>query len=391
MADPIYLRTDSRQFFSIGYFDDGNPARQAAMAALWKNFNRPDPSTGETYRILYRLTSRDPDVYVAYFIPPNVPAGRYRAEMFVPGRHATTRRAYFTIANKFRDEDGQRKHDESVAVVDMFDLFDVWTSLGEYDLDPGRDAESGRVHLVSQSTEDPPAEIAFGPVRWAPVVPMPPGAPPFSPPLGTAQERANPFPAGAFAFGKYPIWVGQWFDINPFLSWYSLGYHTGADLNLPGTPDADKDAPIYAVADGVVTNRGTYGGWGNLIVIEHPDALVTLPDGRQQRQKVYTRYGHTRSNILVQTGAAVTRGQHIAYVGAPASAPTAWHLHFDVGYTATLRGNPAHWPNMSRVRALQQAGVSENSADYRNAQAAVKAEVIATYLDPLRFLKDNGV
>ena len=391
MPDPIYIITEDPEFFSIGYHDDGEPARRTAMESLWKRFNRLDPTTGQTFKVWYRPTSRNPDVYVAYWMPPDSPSGRYRVETFVPGKHATTGRAFFTVANNFRQDAGQgeTRHDDTFTIVDMFHLFDVWVSLGEYDLDPGKDLESGRVHQVSQSSEDPPAEVSFGPVRWVPVVAQPAGAGIFDPPLGTPAERALPFATGALAFGKFPIWVGNWFDLNPFLSWYSLGYHTGADLNLPGTPQADKDAPIYAVADGVVSHVGFHGGWGNIVVIEHPEALIRLPDGRQERRSVYSRYGHTQKNILVTKGQTVSRGQHIAFVGAPENALTAWHLHFDVGYSDKFKLIPQHWPDMRRIRQLQKAGASDKSREFLEAQAAVKAEVVAHYLDPLRFLKDN--
>ncbi len=391
MAEPIYLITDDPQFFTIGYFDDGNPARRAKLEARWRHFRRRDPATGHKYQVWFRRTSRRPEVYVAYWMPPDSPAGRYRVETFIPGRFATTRRAYFTVANNFRQDpaNGQTVHDDTFTLVDMLHRYDVWVPLGEYDLEPGMHPESGRVHQVTQSPEDPPALVSFGPVRWVPVPPRQAGAPRFGPPVGTEAERNGPFASGAVAYGLYSIWVGQWFDLNPFLAWYALGYHTGADLNLPGAPSADKDQPIYAVGDGTVTHAGIHGGWGHLVVIEHPDAAVTLPDGRSERRKVYSRYGHTQPNILVREGQAVTRGQAIAFVGAPASAVSAFHLHFDVSYTDKLVNNPAHWPDLTRVRQLQRAGVNSNAPEFRAAQAAIKAEVTAHYVDPLQFLKDN--
>jgi hypothetical protein len=79
----------------------------------------------------------------------------------------------------------------------------------------------------------------------------------------------------------------------------------------------------------------------------------------------------------------------LAFVGLPAGQVSGWHLHFDVCYTDLLKSRPAHWPDMSRVRALQKAKVSVNSAQFRQAQAAVKREVVNHYLDPFQLIKDN--
>jgi murein DD-endopeptidase MepM/ murein hydrolase activator NlpD len=271
----------------------------------------------------------------------------------------------------------------------MHELFDVWVSLGEYDLEPGKEPMSGRVRQFDLSLEDPPVEISFSPVRWVPMIPLPAGATRFDAPIGVQAERDGPFVSSGLAFGMYPIWVGKWYDANPFLTWYSQGYHTGADLNLPGSSDADKDAPIYAVADGRVRFAGPAGSWGNIVVMEHPSALVTLPDGHQQHQRVFSRYGHVSDRILVSAGQEVARGTNIAFVGLQAHFVTGWHLHFDVSYSDMFVNRPAHWPNMTQIRSLQQAKVSPNKPEFLKAQAAVKQEVIAHYLEPLRFLKDN--
>lgn len=50
-------------------------------------------------------------------MPPDSRPGRYRVETFVLGRHATTRKAIFTIANNFRQEAGLTHHDDSIFVV----------------------------------------------------------------------------------------------------------------------------------------------------------------------------------------------------------------------------------------------------------------------------------
>jgi len=86
--------------------------------------------------------------------------------------------------------------------------------------------------------------------------------------------------------------------------------HPGIDLaGALGTP-------IYATADGVITNAGyNNGGYGNLIKIDH---------GRG----IETRYGHL-SAILVSSGTRVTRGQLIGKMGSTGRS-TGSHLHYEV-------------------------------------------------------------
>lgn len=390
MLTPVYALTDDDTLCKIEYWDNDDPQRRAALEAQWKRFTRQDPATGRSFQIWYRPTNRNLEVIVDHLMPPGCPPGRYRVEVFVPGKHATTRRAIFSVAHNFRFLNGVEQFEDPVTAVDMFDLFDVWHPLGEYDLDPVSNPLSGRVRQFDLSTEDPPAEAAFGPVRWTPLFSMPlPSGDGFSSPIGTQIERDGPFATGGVMFGKYPIWTGNWFDFNPYLSWYSLGYHTGADLNLPGPSHADRGQPIYAVGDGVVTFAGPAGSWGNIVVIEHPDAAVTLPDGTTRRQPVHSRYGHVEDRIFVSKGEPVKRGQFIASVGLPAGQVTGWHLHFDICYSGLLKTRPSHWPNLTEVRALQKAKVSPSNPKFQKAQLAIKREVIAHYIDPLKFIKDN--
>ena len=185
-----------------------------------------------------------------------------------------------------------------------------------------------------------------------------------------------------------PIWLGNWYDATRFLTWYIYGYHTGADLNLTTNPAADKDAPLYAAADGKVIFAGDAGSWGNIIVLEHPDALISLPDGKTQRQVVFSRYGHVSSRILIAKGDEVQRGQNIGFIGLARGFTSGWHLHFDIAYSSLLRTRPAHWPNLDKIRALRAQG-KENSREYFNAQLAVKREVLEHYVDPFKFLRDN--
>lgn len=94
--------------------------------------------------------------------------------------------------------------------------------------------------------------------------------------------------------------------------------HAGIDLSAPiGTP-------IYATADGVVSDAGyNSGGYGNLIKINH---------GRN----IETRYAHL-SSIGVRPGQRVTRGQLIGRMGSTGRS-TGSHLHYEV----RIDGNPVN-------------------------------------------------
>ena len=86
--------------------------------------------------------------------------------------------------------------------------------------------------------------------------------------------------------------------------------HPGLDMAAPiGTP-------VYATADGLVGRaERTYGGYGNLIQLEHGKGIET-------------RYGHL-SQILVHQGQHVHRGDLIALMGSTGRS-TGSHLHYEV-------------------------------------------------------------
>ena len=88
-----------------------------------------------------------------------------------------------------------------------------------------------------------------------------------------------------------------------------LHVHTGIDIGAP------SGTTIGAAADGRVIFAGTYGGYGNAIIIDHGGSMSTL-------------YGHC-SQIFVGVGQDVTRGQAIGAVGMTGYA-TGPHLHFEV-------------------------------------------------------------
>lgn len=75
----------------------------------------------------------------------------------------------------------------------------------------------------------------------------------------------------------------------------------------------DQDAKVVAVADGEVSYTGSPRDYGNLVILKHPDGLLS----------VYAR----NKTILVTQGQAVTRGQPIATAGKTDGATPS--LHFE--------------------------------------------------------------
>ena len=92
--------------------------------------------------------------------------------------------------------------------------------------------------------------------------------------------------------------------------------HQGLDFpSEPGTP-------ILAAAGGVVVTQEYHPGFGNMIEINHGNALIT-------------RYAHA-SKVFVKNGDLIKRGQKIAEVGTTGRS-TGPHLHFEVQVQGVLQ------------------------------------------------------
>ena len=87
-------------------------------------------------------------------------------------------------------------------------------------------------------------------------------------------------------------------------------YHSGIDIG-----NAGYGAPVIAATDGVVTFAGVMGGYGNCVMINHGDGIVTL-------------YGHGQE-ILTTLGTEVSKGDVIMLVGSTGNS-TGPNLHFEV-------------------------------------------------------------
>lgn len=90
-------------------------------------------------------------------------------------------------------------------------------------------------------------------------------------------------------------------------------FHHGIDIS------ARSGADVVAAGDGTVikTSYGWNGGYGNVVWVDHGDGVVST-------------YNHLLDGgILVSSGRAVVKGQHIAEVGSTGYS-TGPHLHFEV-------------------------------------------------------------
>ena len=95
--------------------------------------------------------------------------------------------------------------------------------------------------------------------------------------------------------------------------------HTGIDYGSP------MGTPIFATASGRVVFSGWKTGYGNLIILKHPNGYLTY-------------YGHC-SRLIARKGDIVEQSQTIAKVGQTGVA-TGPHVHYEV----RVKGKPIN-PN----------------------------------------------
>ncbi|RMG77474.1 MAG: hypothetical protein D6711_01510 [Chloroflexi bacterium] len=288
--------------------------------------------------------------------------GIYQISVFIPARHATTKKARYKIH-------GIRGTNTEV-IVDINQSIhrNEWVPLGIFDLVKNQE-NAGKVFL-NDVTGETGKEIAFDAIRLRQIIPIPadpepdpvvipdvPVADGFDAPVGTAEERAGAINTGS------NFWFKEWRDATGFgrntASSYIANfgaYHTGVDLNWR-FGNADIGQPVYAAASGTVIYQANVKFWGNVTVIRH-DPLYTATG-----PVYYTRYGHMQ-NVIVKVGDRVARGQQIGEVGTGGGRFTA-HLHYDVVRTAIMETKPTDWPKMDIERLLRD------------------------YVDPLEFTVNN--
>ncbi len=98
-------------------------------------------------------------------------------------------------------------------------------------------------------------------------------------------------------------------------------YHRGMDINAP------TGTPILAANAGTVITAGSHYSYGNYVMIQHEDGIVTL-------------YAHC-STLNVSVGDVVQQGQYIAAVGSTGMS-TGPHCHLEFQMNGSLL-NPANY------------------------------------------------
>ena len=95
-------------------------------------------------------------------------------------------------------------------------------------------------------------------------------------------------------------------------------YHAAEDYHLPA------GSPVYAFADGEISFSGRMGGYGWLIIIDHPQF------------NIYSLYGHLSPSRWYLESGTVEKGDLIGYLGdsdengGSAKDPLVTHLHFAI-------------------------------------------------------------
>jgi murein DD-endopeptidase MepM/ murein hydrolase activator NlpD len=149
--------------------------------------------------------------------------------------------------------------------------------------------------------------------------------------LATANEIASddslPF---RFPLDQSPI------DNDLYFGWFGVSNECTPDIvdcyefperKFHAAEDYERPAgtPVYAMANGTVRFSGPAGGYGWLILVDHPQA------------NLYSLYGHlSPSRWKLKTGTDVERGDLIAYLGdsdengGSKEQPLVTHLHFGI-------------------------------------------------------------
>ncbi|HUO12025.1 MAG TPA: M23 family metallopeptidase [Caulobacteraceae bacterium] len=204
------------------------------------------------------------------------------------------------------------------------------------------------------------ANVSGAPADYVPEDDSPP--PPTVDPLGQADAAPRSSgPTAPLDFLRVTSSYGM--RRHPILGFTRM--HQGVDFA------AKEGAPVLAAADGVVTEAGLEGGYGNLLRIRHAGGWAT-------------GYAHLSAFAAgVRVGMVVSRGQVVAFVGHTGLA-TGPHLHYEVSLNGVkldpmqtpFGGAPATDPHAG---AYQTASYLETSAP-----APPPATGVLTLRGPLR-------
>lgn len=169
-----------------------------------------------------------------------------------------------------------------------------------------------RQKLVQATAATAPTSTSAAPsttATTAPTTAPAPGVPTTArPPTTRPPSTAAPTTAPSPPPGTSLAWPTPG-PVTSVFGWRWGRAHQGIDIGAP------TGQAIVASGSGTVFFAGWMGGYGNLILIDHGNGLVTA-------------YAH-QTGFAVPQGASVGRGQVIGYVGSTGNS-TGPHLHFEV-------------------------------------------------------------
>jgi murein DD-endopeptidase MepM/ murein hydrolase activator NlpD len=242
----------------------------------------------------------------------------------------------------------------------------AWAIADVYDweVDFTRDMRPGdRVEVLIERLQSPAGEKRLGRILAArvDVAGSPSFAFAFEKPNGTAsfyddrgRSMRRAFLRAPLRFSHISSRFGSRF--HPILKRWRT--HEGTDYA------ASYGTPVRATADGIVTEAGRNGGYGNLIEIRHANGIRT-------------RYGHLSKFARgMHVGQRVSQEQTIGYVGSTGLS-TGPHLHYEF----LVNGRPTN-PQRKDAGAGEPVP-SKLTAAFENARARLLAELEPPAVPPV--------
>jgi murein DD-endopeptidase MepM/ murein hydrolase activator NlpD len=166
---------------------------------------------------------------------------------------------------------------------------------------------------------------------------------------GTGQDPGNPdLPVE----GRITSTVGLRHDpING-----NLRFHNGIDIAIP------EGTPVTPVAAGRVAYSGLQPGYGNMVIVQHADGMVSI-------------YAHHKRN-LVKTGERVSKDSRLAFSGSTGHS-TGPHLHFEA-WQGGRNVTEAFLPNFA---GRQLAASTHESLDKTNLRKTILRDGTILFVD----------
>ncbi len=121
---------------------------------------------------------------------------------------------------------------------------------------------------------------------------------------------------------------------------YKKGVHNGVDLGWRTDESQNRvfsncQGIVYATLDGVPHGSEQGGGWGNYVLVQHPNGY-------------FSRYAHLQNGLMVKKGQAVNENTQLGIIG-NSGRSTARHLHFEVQTSSSSANRIDPTPYLSKA------------------------------------------